>query len=330
MKFAKQCRIISIILIMSLTVTACSIPGQVDEPAPPAGTAEETASPNTEDPDSNLGQWARAMGSVLMHMNNGNLYYFGGYDVSEYNAGEARKILEQSWSIKNRKQLLRQIKQLIKGESYAEYIQVAKEVNSYTAKQLEEILSQLPESTSRYYSLVQYNWDKWQKRGVLAWDLCRVSLLAQWGFLAGYITIEEAQAVIEPAARKLQKKFTSWEDVQMNWLDGYAWWAEIDTDDGKYLERKEAYEEVVANQETEGLLYDDSLFVQDIVPIKDVSYKDLFAEVKTKKAKAATGSAIEGVSGAATGSAIKKKKKKSKAATEAAVTEDAAAAESVD
>lgn len=326
MRFAKHCWAVCIILVMSLVVTACSIPGQKDEPAPATGTEEETPSPDEEDADSNLGQWARAMGSVLMHMNNGNLYHFGGYDVSEYNAGEARKILEQSWSIKNRKQLLRQIKQLIKGESYAEYLQVAKEVNSYTAKQLEEILSQLPETTSRYYSLVQYNWEKWQKRGVLAWDLCRVSLLAQWGFLAGYITIEEAQAVIEPAARKLQKKFTSWEDVQMNWLDGYAWWAEIDTDDEKYLERKTAYEEVVANQETEGLLYDDSLFGQEIVPLKDVSYKDLFAEVKTKKAKAATGSAI----GAATGSAIKKRKKKAKAATGAAVTEDTATTESVE
>lgn len=319
MKFAKKHMAVSAILILSLIVTACSFPGKKENPeASPEVT--ETPSPYEEDAGSNLGLWARAMGSILMYMNEGNVYYFGGYEINEYNTDAAKKILEQSWSIKNRKHLLKQIKSLIKGQQHTEYLEVAKEVNSYTAKELEQILSQLPETTRLYYSLVQYNWEKWQKNGVLAWDLCRVSHLVQWGFLAGYITIDEAQALIEPAARKLQKKFTSWEEVQMNWLDGYAWWAEINMDeaDNEYLNRKAIYEEIVANQETEGLLYDDSLFEKEIVPLEGISYKDLFAEVKSQKSKAATGSAL----GNATGSAIKNKKSKKATGSSVTTSED--------
>lgn len=294
MRHTRSYKITALVLALVLGLTACSKTPSGGE-VQPTPAPEATPSYDKEDETSNLGLWARAMGSILMSMNEGNVYYFGGYEKNEFNMEAAQTILEQSWSIKTRKNLIKQIKILTKGKENKKYLKEAKEVNSYTANELKSILKELPEENRRYYSLVQYNWEKWQDRGMLAWDLCRVSHLAQWGFLAGFITIEEAQAIIEPAARKLKKRFTSWEEVQMNWLDGYALWAEVDMDaqENEYLNRKEVYESLVAGQEENGLLYDDSLFSTEIIPIGGHSYKDLFSEVKSiKKANAASGAAV--------------------------------------
>lgn len=50
---------------------------------------------------------------------------------------------------------------------------------------------------------------KWGDRGILCWDLFRMSNLVQWGYLAGYITYPEALALLEPAGhaapRQLQE-----------------------------------------------------------------------------------------------------------------------------
>lgn len=308
MKTSKKNIAVSLILCLSLVLSSCSFPKKDDSPGTKGNTAEETPSPNHENAESNLGHWGRALASVQMYMNEGSVYYFGGYEANDYNMQSAQTVLEQSWNIKTRKALLKQVKKMLNGQQRKEYLAVAKEVNSYTAKEFNNILEQLPETSALYYSLVQYNWEKWQKKGMLAWDLCRMALLVQWGYLAGYISLDEAQALIEPAAKKLQKKFTSWEDVQMNFLDGFAWWAQIDLseEDNDYEKRKSVYEEIVANQETEGLLYDDSMFTEEIVPIADVSYKTILSEVKVKKSKVATGGALTASKAAVSGKKEKK------------------------
>ena len=54
-------------------------------------TVDKQASPtpkvlvSDEDKNSNLGQWGRAMGSVLIAINEGNVYYFGGYEPTDGN-----------------------------------------------------------------------------------------------------------------------------------------------------------------------------------------------------------------------------------------------------
>lgn len=50
---------------------------------------------------------------------------------------------------------------------------------------------------------------KWGCRGILAWDLFRVSTLVQWGYVAGYVTYHEALALLQPAAQALSESFKS-------------------------------------------------------------------------------------------------------------------------
>lgn len=236
-----------------------------------------------EDSSANLGQWGRAMGSVLIAINEGDVYYFGGYEQTDGNKEAASRILKQSWNITDRTELLLQIQNLLTTGDRKEYRKEAAEMKAMSKKQLQTALKQLSGDTLTHYTMVQYNWNKWKKKGLLAWDMCRVSHLAQWGYVAGYITIEEAQALIEPAAQKLAKKFDNWEDVQQNWLDGYALYAAIDAENPAgtdYEVRLKKYEELKGAQDKDQLLYDDSLFTTEIMPLSGVSADTILAEVK--------------------------------------------------
>lgn len=273
-----------VVVLLPTILTGCSDRKTGKVKATPAPTEKVLVSP--EDPESNLGQWGRAMGSVLISINEGNVYYFGGYEATEGNKKAAAKILEQSWGIKNRADLLLQIQDLLQTGSREEYLKEAKEMQGMSEKALKTALKQLSGETLTHYEMVQYNWDKWKKKGLLAWDLCRVSHLVQWGYVAGYLDIAEAQALIQPAAEKLKSKFTSWDEVQQNWLDGYALFASVDAGNPAgtdYEKRQKVYESLKAAQDEDGILYDDSLFQTEIISLTGADAETLFQEVSATK-----------------------------------------------
>lgn len=282
MRKYRQRQVLALIGVLLLAVSMMGCSGKKS-----SGTkkpTEPTRKPleSLEDPSANLGQWGRAMGSILISMNEGDVYYFGGYEQTEGNKEAAAQILKQSWKITNRVELLTQIQNLLTSGDRKEYRKEAKEMKAMSKKQLKTAFQQLSGETLTHYQMVQYNWKTWKKKGLLAWDMCRVSHLAQWGYVAGYITVEEAQALIEPAARNLAKKFDNWDDVQQNWLDGYALHATLDAENptGTDLEvRQKKYEELKKNQRKKQPLYDDSLFSKEILPLSEVNADTLLAEV---------------------------------------------------
>lgn len=93
-----------------------------------------------------------------------------------------------------------------------------------------------------------------------AWDLFRVSTLAQFGYLGGYVTYYEALELVEPAAKKVSQTFSSWEAACENYLEGYCRWAGIQTDNVWQTERGLLFPQV------RGLL-DNGLFQTGVIPL---------------------------------------------------------------
>ena len=94
--------------------------------------------------------------------------------------------------------------------------------------------------------------------------------------------------MIEPAAKKLKANFTSWDEVQQNWLDGYALYAPIDVSAATgtdYEVRKAKYEQLKADDQknTDTKLYDDTLFTKDIIPVTGSNAASLWKERKSAK-----------------------------------------------
>lgn len=281
-KRTKEIAVLCLCAVLSTGVLGCQKNMKThSEISAAADRKNENKIESLEDANSNLGIWARAMGSVLIELNDGNPYVFGGYAANDANKESASYILSTSWDIKNREELLKQISLLITEGHRKSYRSEAKAMAGMKKSQLKKSFRQLEGDTRVYYEMIYDNWKTWKKKGLLAWDMCRVSHLAQWGYIADYITIEEAQALIEPAAKRLKENFSSWEEVQNNWLDGYCVFACVDKtqENTDYTNRKALYGQLKEEQSENGLLYDDSLFEKEIVPIEGISYKTLFDEV---------------------------------------------------
>lgn len=276
----KLIAIVCICFVTIGTISGCSKNNNTEKKNATPKPVQEISN-KEEDKNSNLGLWTRAMGSVLIYLNDGNPYYFGGYQLTEDNQKAAANILSESWEINSRADLLKQIKLLVTQGDRKEYLKEAKEMKAMTKKKLHTAMKQLSGDLLIHYEMVQYNWKTWKKKGLLAWDMCRVSHLVQWGYIAGYLDAREAQALIEPAVTRLKKNFTSWEEVQNNWLDGYCLYACVDRDaaGNDYVNRKTIYEKIKEAQTEDHLLYDDALFTTEIIPLAGISYKTILAEV---------------------------------------------------
>jgi len=275
--------IICAALLCAVLCTGCD-----QKKGEPKKTAAPTEQPvaNPEDTSTNLGAWTRAMGSVLIELNEGNAYVFGGYEKTEDNRESAVKILKSSWKIDSKETLLKKISTLLKTGDRAAFREEARDMNAMSRKKLKTAMKQLSGDMLVHYQMVQYNWKTWKKKGLLAWDMCRISHLAQWGYIADYLTLEEAQAVMEPAIKKCRNNFNSWDEVQNNWLDGYCLFATIDRKAANtdYTVRKNLYQELKGEQKKGKLLYDDQLFRQELKPLSGYSYQSIMrANLPTKK-----------------------------------------------
>lgn len=233
---------------------------------------------------SNLEAWALPMGSMLSYLNWGKPDHFGLYarsDPSAFISREmpyslARTALSGSWSIENREDLISTVVRMTFYGHDASFREMAADVKLRSQAEREAISAASSAWPSYMWKYTEYVDEKWGDRGILCWDLFRMSNLVQWGYNAGYITYAEALALLEPAATLLQQNFSSWEEAYENYLDGYNWWARnnvLDQDIWQ-TERGVKYSQI---KERYGQIFDDSLFKTGVLPIPGLSVNDVIA-----------------------------------------------------
>ena len=225
--------------------------------------------------DSNLEAWALPMGAMLSYLNQGEINVFGLYKrswktplptvggiappgggdyemVSPYE--RCRLTLSQSWDIDSREELI--------------YTVCAMTVAGHNVEFLEEAAQAGTDATTRRISA------RWGDRGILCWDLFRMSNLVQWGYVAGYITYPEALALLEPAATLLCENFSSWDEAYENYLDGYIWWSGIDAKDAWDTGRGVNYKSM-----SKSSIFNDALFQTGVIPVPGVTAEGLLQSV---------------------------------------------------
>lgn len=221
--------------------------------------------------NSNLEKWVKAMGGYYieypkcrMFCNPRYVNIFAGYAIREKeNVDSVRKMLEESWSVTDREGLLYQIEALMENGHNSDFQYNVELINSMTNKDYEQLMKEVNELGEYMFPLTKDLGKKWGERGIMAWDLFRVSSLAQWGYTAGYLTYDEAVAAVKPAAIKLQKNFSSWEEAYNNYVDGHVWWSYTDVRGLDYEEwgRRAECNEMMLNYKD---VFDDSLFKEKI------------------------------------------------------------------
>jgi len=74
----------------------------------------------------------------------------------------------------------------------------------------------------------------------LAWDMSLYICICRWGYLAGYLSDDEAWQLIMPKAKRIQQEFTSWNEFAENYMQGRKGW-----DQNAYERDKELFERAI-------------------------------------------------------------------------------------
>ena len=220
--------------------------------------------------DENIKDWILGCGAILAKYNRRDPYYIGMSSRTVANANSARQSLSGSWSCDNREDVISTIKSMTDNGHAASFAFDAALANSFTDEEFEILLSMSGEVDRYMWPLVKELSEKWGDKGIKAWDWFRMCHLAGWGYLGGYLELEEAYKLVEPVAQRLRDTFSSWEEATENYMDGYAYWSRTDvTEEGTvYKQRLQIYEDLKAAQETDGLLFNEEVWNQPVRGVK--------------------------------------------------------------
>lgn len=182
---------------------------------------------------SNIGAWALPMGSLLMLLQGGDPACFGGWDRgARPNANQSsvidpvaicREALAGEQGLPDREALLAAAEEILAGGHNAQFMDSARLTREVSQRDMERLLAQMSVVDKYMWPQTKALALKWGERGILAWDMCRLAALAQWGYTAGYLSYTEALTLTGRAAGVLRGSFGSWEEVYENFLEGYYW-----------------------------------------------------------------------------------------------------------
>jgi hypothetical protein len=150
-------------------------------------------------------------------------------------------VLRRDWSINNREELLQTLEKMeYDGHAASlKYIQqIIREIINVKQDYSIVGLYNKYKLTSKQYNYLKFtflNWNQFNNRSILAWDLGRNISLCRWGYNVGFLTEEEAWEKIMYYAKKIQLFYNSWEEYGYDYYMGRVFWASGFGEDITYL-----------------------------------------------------------------------------------------------
>ncbi|TAN36992.1 MAG: DUF1266 domain-containing protein [Verrucomicrobia bacterium] len=184
------------------------------------------ASYATPTPDQKL--WALATCAILTASNRGRLDLLGGCERTPNEIKMCRETtLGEWWGVSDRADLLKSLTWIEEGGHRKGFDQMAHAFSALTPDQKNTRLARVADDNekSNKVAIVLKYMGEYANKSLTAWDFDRYVALCGWGYLAGYLSEEEAWQHIMPAARLLQQTFCSWEDLGKNHVVGREFWS---------------------------------------------------------------------------------------------------------
>lgn len=171
--------------------------------------------------------WALGACALLTERNKGNHEILGFVEKNDINAERERKTLKEWWGVKNANDLKDSLVWLELDGHRAEFDDIYTNISIMSTQQLINVKLKLlnDKKALNRIKVVEKNGPKLGTKSILAWDYDRYIALCGWGYVAGYLTEKEAWSKIMPAAIKLQRTFSSWEELGENHLIGRSFWS---------------------------------------------------------------------------------------------------------
>jgi hypothetical protein len=142
-----------------------------------------------------------------------------------------RFLVDSGWDIKNRDDLMDSLLWLDSGGHRSDFKQWGKKIQTLTSDEYEKLLVEYHgnDKTLNKIKVAAAYYSALGDKGLFGWDYSRYICLCRWGYLAGYLSEEEAWQKIMPVATLLQSKFDSWQDLGQNYLIGRYFWSYEET-----------------------------------------------------------------------------------------------------
>lgn len=175
--------------------------------------------------------WALATCAVLTKYNGDRFNILGGSKRTPQRIKLVQEMLASWWGIRNREDLFKTLKWLEDGGHRKEFDGISKFLNSGPESEMEkvkQIVASYPKMSNKLQIVLKYH-NELGSKSIAAWDFVRYISLCGWGYIAGYITKDEAWRRIMPAAELLQRTFNSWSDLGENYLIGREFWSQQQT-----------------------------------------------------------------------------------------------------
>jgi hypothetical protein len=195
-----------------------------------------------EKKDSNLTttqQWAIAGGAILSERNN---HYC---NVLETGADKTtlKDGLREWWGISNSKDAVENLMWL-QNEGHRKNFKVVRDIlKNYTQKDWESTTKKLDNTGALYQSVTNLfeglvelkkesivSVEDFERIDIASWDFARLINNCRWCYDVGYLTEAEAWSFIMPAAERLQRSYTSWNDLAKGYAMGRAMWNGTNSD----------------------------------------------------------------------------------------------------
>jgi hypothetical protein len=159
--------------------------------------------------------WAWNLAGIVNSENRSAPYVYGGGFNGPSNVRQHKKILKEWWGITSKDELFSAIEALSDGDVHHK---------EFCSRYASILLNQEKEYDPYLVALLKENKDHVEEKGIIAWDLVRLQSLCGWGYMAGYLTYDEAATIAVQEARKTQEIFSSWDDMARNYMIGYTYW----------------------------------------------------------------------------------------------------------
>ena len=177
-------------------------------------------------------QYAIAFSSNLFELNRQFHLDFENRIRFAADSGAPNMILKQSWDVKNHDELIATVKNLEEYGHSGAFAYLAALIQANPGKSMRQLsadegLSVL--DTSRLYFVNEMK-DRLGSHGIEAWDQAREITIIRWGLGAGYISADEAKALIEPVIARLRKNYLSYEDFICHYIAGRQFYGLYDGD----------------------------------------------------------------------------------------------------
>jgi hypothetical protein len=184
--------------------------------------------------------WAISLTGIISEANRSNRNTLNAGEMNEQNKKTWLGVLKKDWNINNREELLQTL-ETMENNGYAaalKYIQqIVREIIN-TNNDFSIINFNRYKLTQRQYNYLKFivlNWNIFNNRTILAWDLGRNISLCRWAYDVGFLSEEESWEKIMYYAKKLQLFYNSWEEYGYDYYMGRIFWASGSGEDVTYL-----------------------------------------------------------------------------------------------